>query len=219
MDENQETISKVDYNEAMNAYLTAGLVPVTEELAMMLKALGQSGAWWNANGLIFGEVIPENTEMAWMQLCAYLVENPGVTVSGSVVTGVEGAVTVELLAEGEVIATVATSGKEGTYALEDVSEGTYTLRISQLNHVTREYAITVADEAVTQDVKLHLIGDIDGNGKVNSGDVAKLNAHLKGTNKFTDEYQLLCANVNGGSLSMGDTAALYGHIKGTKALY
>ena len=74
-------------------------------------------------------------------------------------------------------------------------------------------------KAQTQDVKIHLIGDIDGNGKINTGDVAKLNAHLKGSNKLTDEYALLCANVNGGSLNMGDTASLYAHIKGTKKLY
>lgn len=219
MNDKQETISKVDYNEAMNAYYNAGLVPVTEELVMMFKALGQSGAWWNANGLIFGDVVPKDTEMAWMQLCAYLVEDKGVTVGGAVVTGAQGEVTVELLSEGEVIATTTATGKEGTYALESIAEGAYTLRISQKNHVTREYTVTVGSEDLTQDVKIHLIGDIDGNGKVNMGDVSKLNAHTKGSNKITDEYQLLCANVNGGSLNMGDTAALYGHVKNTKPLY
>ena len=218
-DENQQTISKVDYNEAMNQYLKAGLVPVTEELVMMFKALGQSGAWWNANGLIFGEVAPENTELAWMQLCAYLVENTGVTLSGAVVTGAEGEVTLELLSGDEVVATVVAAGKEGTYTMEAIAEGTYTLKVSQNNHVTREYTVTVAAEDLTQDVKIHLLGDIDGNGKINTGDVAKLNAHTKGSNKITDEYQLLCANVNGGSLNMGDTAALYSHVKGTKPLF
>ena len=216
-DENQETLLKVDYNEAMNQYLEAGLVPVTAELAMMLQTLGDAGAWWNANGMIFGDVVPEDTSIAWMQLCAYLVEDEGVTLSGAVISGAEGDVDITLIAEGEVIATA--SGLEGTYALEGVTEGTYTLRVSQLNHVTREYTVTVGEEDVTQDVKIHLIGDIDGNGKINVGDVSKLNSHLKGTSKITDEYMLLCANVNGGSLNMGDTAALYGHIKGTKALY
>ena len=143
----------------------------------------------------------------------------GATVSGAVVTGAEGDVTIELIADGEVVASVTATGKEGAYSIVDVAAGTYTLKVSQANHVEREYTITVADEDLTQDVKIHLIGDIDGNGKVNTGDVAKLNAHLKGTNKLTDEYQIKCANVNGGSLNMGDTAALYGHIKGTKKLY
>ena len=143
----------------------------------------------------------------------------GATVSGAVVSGAEGDVTIELIAEGEVVASVTAAGKEGTYSIVDVAAGTYTLKVSQANHVAREYTITVEAENLTQDVKIHLIGDIDGNGKVNTGDVAKLNAHLKGTNKLTDEYQIKCANVNGGSLNMGDTAALYGHIKGTKKLY
>ena len=218
-DENHETISKVDYNEAMNQYLLAGLVPVTQELATMLWEVGQANGWWIANGMIFGEVVPEDTSIAWMQLCAYLVQAEGATLSGTVVTGSEGDVTVELLAEGQVIATATAAGLEGTYSIEDVAAGAYTLRVSQLNHVTREYAVTVGAEDVTQDVKIHLIGDIDGNGKVNVGDVSKLNSHLKSTSVLTDEYQLLCANVNGGSLNMGDTAALYGHIKGTKPLY
>ena len=143
----------------------------------------------------------------------------GVTVGGAVVSGAEGTVTIELIADGAVVATATASGKEGTYSIDSVAAGTYTLKVSQANHVEREYTITVAAEDLTQDVKIHLIGDIDGNGKVNTGDVAKLNAHLKGTNKLTDEYQIKCANVNGGSLNMGDTAALYGHIKGTKKLY
>ena len=143
----------------------------------------------------------------------------GATVSGAVVSGAEGDVTVELIAEGEVVASVTAAGKEGTYSIVDVAAGTYTLKISQLNHVAREYTITVESENVAQDVKIHLIGDIDGNGKINMGDVSKLNAHLKGTNPITDEYMILCANVNGGKLNMGDTASLYSHIKGTKPLY
>ena len=152
--------------------------------------------------------------------CA-VIEAPaaGVTVSGTATTGAEGDTTIELIAEGEVVATATASGKEAAYSIENVAAGTYTLKVSKLNHVTREYTVTVEAEALTQDVKIHLIGDIDGSGRVNAGDVAKLSAHLKGTNVLTDEYMILCANVNGGSLNMGDTATLYSHIKGTKVLY
>ena len=92
------------------------------------------------------------------------------------------------------------------------------MKVSKKNHVTRTYTVTV-DGNVTQDAKIHLRGDIDGNGKINVGDVAKISGHIKGSSKLTDEYQLQCANINGGSLNMGDTAALYAHIKGTKKLY
>ena len=141
----------------------------------------------------------------------------GATVSGTVVSGANGDVTIELIADGEVFASVTATGKEGSYSIVDVAAGTYTLKVSQLNHVTREYAITVEAD-LTQDVKIHLIGDIDGNGKINVGDVSKLNGHMKG-NLLTDEYMLLCANVNGGKLNMGDVSSIYAHIKGTKKLF
>jgi hypothetical protein len=154
--------------------------------------------------------------------CSVLVEGPaaaGVTVSGAVKTGAEGETTVELISGEEVVATVTASGKEGTYSFENVAAGTYTLKVSKLNHVTREYTVTVGTDALTQEVKIHLVGDIDGNGYVNMGDVIKLNAHVKDITIITDEYALLCANVNGGMINTGDTSMLYAHVKGSRLLY
>lgn len=137
---------------------------------------------------------------------------PGVTLSGSVNT----AMTLTLTFGEEVIQTLSA---EGSYIFEALQPGSYTLTAAAVNHVTRTYTLTVTDQPLTQDVKIHLIGDIDGNGKVNIGDVAKLNGHIKNTAPLTDSYALACANVNGGSLNMGDTAALYAHIRGSKKLY
>ena len=147
--------------------------------------------------------------------------DPGTDLSGSIDSygDASGTVTLELWSEGSQTADYTVTVTDGGYSIADLVEGIYTLKVSKKNHVPREYTVTVAGDALTLDVKLHLIGDIDGNGKVNVGDVSKLNSHLKGTNVITDAYMLLCANVNGGSLNMGDTAALYGHIKGTKPLY
>ena len=219
MDENHQTISKNDYNEALYAYYQAGLVPVTGELVMMLQELGQANLWFVSGGLVFPEDAPQDPSMAWMQLCAYLVEPEGVTVSGSIITGAEGDTTLELISGEEVVATVTASGKEGTYSFENVAAGTYTLKVSKLNHVTREYTVTVGTDALTQEVKIHLVGDIDGNGYVNMGDVIKLNAHVKDITIITDEYALLCANVNGGMINTGDTSMLYAHVKGSRLLY
>lgn len=139
--------------------------------------------------------------------------NPGVSLSGSINV----AATLTLKLDQEILQT--THSENGSYIFEDLQPGVYTLTASATNHVARTYTITVSEEPLTQDLKLHLIGDIDGNGKVNIGDVAKLNAHIKGTSLLTDEYILDCANVNGGKLNMGDTAGLYAHIRGTKPLY
>ena len=145
-------------------------------------------------------------------------ETTGTTLSGSFTTGAEGNVTLELVGEGTALRTVV-SGKTGTYSFENLAAGTYTLRVTKANHVTAEYTITVGSNAVTQDAKICLLGDVDGNGRINVGDISKLLSHVRGTALITDEYLLECANVNGGKLNMGDISAIYAHIKGTKTLY
>ena len=136
---------------------------------------------------------------------------PGVTLSG---TATDGAV-LTLSRDGIVLETAT----GGSYLFEGLQPGVYTLTATAANYVTRSYTLTIEDQPVTQDVTIHLLGDIDGNGKVNIGDVAKLNAHIKGSALLTDAYALECANVNGGKLNMGDTAGLYAHVRGTKKLY
>ena len=128
-------------------------------------------------------------------------------------------VQVQLLADGQTKPLRTYSAPVGQYLFPEILPGHYTLKISSDGCVTREYSINVTSGTVMQDITLHSLGDIDGNGKVNLGDVGKLNSHVKGISKLTDEYQLLCANVNGGILNMGDTGALYAHIRGTKKLY
>ena len=57
------------------------------------------------------------------------------------------------------------------------------LRVLKKNHVTREYTVTVSGEAVTQNVKIHLKGDINGDGKVSyimiQGDPENIDAQLR----------------------------------------
>ena len=137
---------------------------------------------------------------------------PGVTLSGTV----NNAATLTLAQEGTVLETLTA---DSSYTFSNLQPGIYTLTATATNYVTRSYTVTIADQHCTQDVTIHLLGDIDGNGKVNIGDVAKLNGHVKGNAILTDEYILECANVNGGKLNVGDTASLYGHIRGTKKLY
>ena len=143
----------------------------------------------------------------------------GGTVTGNItVSDNSEPVTIQLIGEGTSEPAYEAFGRE-SFSLEGIPSGCYTMVVSKKNYVPRSYDIIVRDGKINVDVKLHLIGDIDGNGKINVGDVSKLNSHLKGTNKMTDGYMLDCANVNGGSLNMGDTAALYAHIRGTKKLY
>jgi hypothetical protein len=148
-------------------------------------------------------------------------EPEGYTVSGSITSSaiVEGDVTVELWLEGADAAAYTTVSSSGVYTIENVIPGTYTLTVSKVNHVTRRYTITVESEAVTQSVKLQLLGDVTGDGQINIGDVAKVYAHIKGTTPITDEYLMDCANGNGGVLNIGDVASIYAHVKGTRPFF
>ena len=83
-----------------------------------------------------------------------------------------------------------------TYDIPEVAPGTYTMKVMKNNHVTREYTVTVGAENVTQDVKIHLKGDITGDGKVNTFDIVKMNLHAKKKTELTG-YELLCGDITG----------------------
>ena len=110
-------------------------------------------------------------------------------VRGQVVSFHDGSdVTVSLFADGsaqpQYTTTVPAGEKSGgkytaVYDIPEVAPGTYTMQVSKKNHVTREYTVTVGAENVTQDVKIHLKGDVTGDGKVNTFDIVKMNLHAK----------------------------------------
>ena len=105
------------------------------------------------------------------------------------------------------------------YAFSDVPTGTYTMRVIKQNHVTREYTITVSAENVTQDVKIHLLGDVTLDGSVNMKDWGRMRSHVNGTNLLTD-YALACADVTqDGSVNMKDWGRMRSHINGTNPLW
>ena len=142
------------------------------------------------------------------------------TLSGSITSGTNttGPITVELWAKGASRATYTVTTQNGAYSMENVAAGTYTMTVSKANHVKRSYTVTIDAKAVKQDAKICLLGDVTGDGVVDSGDVASLYAHVKGSSKLTDKYVLDCANVSSDSLNIGDVAMLYAHVKGSKPL-
>lgn len=65
-----------------------------------------------------------------------------------------------------------------------------------------------------------LIGDINGDGKVNMGDVSRAYAHAKGSTLLTDPDALAAADTNGdGKINLGDTSRILSHVRGTKLLW
>lgn len=62
-------------------------------------------------------------------------------------------------------------------------------------------------------------GDLTGDGKVNTADVSKLYAHVKGSDVLTAETDLRCCDITGeGMINMADVSRLYAHVKGTDPL-
>ena len=111
-------------------------------------------------------------------------------------------------------------GNTASYSIADVPAGTYTMKVMKKNHVTREYTVTVGSADVTQNVKIHLKGDIDGNGTVTTMDVIRANSHARGVTLLTD-YALKCADVVGtdGTVTTMDVIRINAHAKGTSKLW
>jgi len=132
-----------------------------------------------------------------------------------------GDITLQLIPGGMTEPAYETSVKGNTvdYSFAGVSAGTYTMKVSKNNHVTREYELTVGTDNVTQDVKIHLKGDINGDGKVNTTDVGRANAHAKKTN-LLEGYALACADVSGdGKVNTTDVGRMNAHAKKTNLLW
>ena len=151
-------------------------------------------------------------------------------VRGQVVSFHDGSdVTVSLFADGsaqpQYTVAVPAGEKSGgkytaVYDIPEVAPGTYTMQVSKKNHVTREYIIDVGTESVTQNVKIHLLGDIDGNGTVTTMDFMRANSHARGVTLLTD-YALKCADVVGtdGKVTTMDAMRINAHARGTAKLW
>ena len=161
----------------------------------------------------------------WQVYESYKVLDPSAsgTLSGTVKSfnSTTDPVTVQLFKSGSSSAAYNTTvkGNSASYTISGVASGTYTMKVSKKNHVTREYTVTVGTQAVTQNAQIHLKGDVNGDGKVNTSDVGKVNAHAKGASSLTG-YQFACADINGdGKVNTSDVGKLNAHAKGKNLLW
>lgn len=144
----------------------------------------------------------------------------GSTLSGSIESfGEKGeTTTVRLLENGKEISKVEST--DGTYSFTYIAPGKYILEVSQASHATRNYEITVTSEDIINDVKIHLMGDIDGDGRVNTIDVNRAYAHASQTAALTD-YGLVCADVAGadGVVNGDDVDRIFAHVRRVDPLW
>ena len=94
------------------------------------------------------------------------------------------------------------------------------MQVSKKNHVTRAYTVTVSGDVKTQNAQIHLLGDVNGDGRVNAMDCTRLLMHVNRSQLLTDTYALKCADVNGDSrLNAMDCTRLLTHVNKTQPLW
>lgn len=82
-----------------------------------------------------------------------------------------------------------------------------------------EVIVLDSTNGYTLDVKIHLKGDINGDGKVNVIDVGKANAHAKKASSLVN-YEFDCADVNNdGKVNIIDVGKINAHAKKTNPLW
>lgn len=143
----------------------------------------------------------------------------GSTVGGTVTSFGEAneEVVLKLMSGDTEVAT--TTSIDGSYQFQSVSPGTYSLVVSKKDHATRTYELTVEKEDITENIKICLLGDVTGDGKVKIGDYSKILAHVRGTATLTG-YEFACADVTGdGKVKIGDYSKVLGHVRGTSSLW
>ncbi|MBQ7957984.1 MAG: InlB B-repeat-containing protein [Clostridia bacterium] len=113
---------------------------------------------------------------------------------------------------------VPIDGDASVYSIMGINPGEYILTVSKENHVSAEYYVDLTADA-TLDIQLNLIGDINGDGKINVVDYSSVLRHAKKTENLED-YAFLCADVDGnGRVTVSDYARILRHVKKTDPLW
>lgn len=153
------------------------------------------------------------------------VKAKGVMVSGTITSygDADESVTVTLLQDATVIGStqvlpgaVGSAPYSATYSFDTVPAGTYTLKVEKKGHAPFTKEITVDDSNVTEDVTVYLIGDVDGNGKVEQKDSMILSRYFAGWSGYeTKIVSSAAADVDqDGELKLKDSMILSRYFAG-----
>ena len=162
----------------------------------------------------------------WQMYDSYKLVDPNAsgTLSGTVKSynSTTDPVTVQLFGSDSSAAAYNTTvkGNSASYTISGVASGTYTMKVSKKNHVTREYTVTVTTGTKTQNAEIRLLGDVNGDGRVNALDYTRLLKHANETQPLTDAYALKCSDVNRDKrVNAMDYTRLLKHVNETQPLW
>lgn len=176
--------------------------------------------------LFFTEIIAaSNTQPIDLD---FVFDPAGYTVSGTVESFIpyEGSddseISSVILFQGDEIIQVADATGSGVqeFSFNSVPNGEYTVIVNKINHVDREYSLTVKNGVVSGlEYKIHLYGDITGEGKIDVRDYSAVLRHVKKT-KLLEGYEFACADViEDGKLNVRDYSLILKHVKKTDSLW
>lgn len=144
----------------------------------------------------------------WQFYGSYKIDDPNASgsVSGTVKSynSTTDPVTVQLFKSGSSSASYNTTvkGNSVSYTISGITPGTYTMKVSKKNHVTREYTVSVTTGTKTQNAEIWLHGDVNGDGIRDMTDAVQITRKFNGkTSVFskgdagTKAYRLKVANV------------------------
>ena len=231
LDAEGNVISKVTASTQAMAELKEAIAEAEKELNTG-KYTVESAAVLTA-AIEAANMLTEKSESADIRAAKEAIENAVKALEQKVVTGtVTGTIKVSdeddstvmtvvaVAADGTEVSKTATS--MGSYKIENLEAGDYTLIISGGKYAVRTYEVTVeVGVDIAQDVELNPYGDINGDGKVTTADVDLANAHAKRIS-ILEGYEFVCANVSDKAaekVTTADVGMINSHAKGVKALW
>ena len=105
------------------------------------------------------------------------------------------------------------SNKE--FEFSDLQPGSYLLTVSNPGRPMRSYSVRIGSQNENLTVSLCQFGDLNSDGKINLGDVARIYSHIRNTGAIADPYSLQCADLDqNDKLNLGDVARCYALVRG-----
>ena len=122
-------------------------------------------------------------------------------------------VTVTLIPASGTPLTTTVTGNNAAYSFPTVPAGEYTLKVEKTGHTPFSKVITVGSNHVTENVTIHLIGDVNGDEAITADDLTALARHVVKISVITDTAALArCDVTKDGSVTADDLTMLARYV-------